>query len=518
MKSSRTLQPLPVFGIDYSKPGEHVAARATKDCRNVLVKRSLIQKRPGVESAGASLAERVQYMVELEKGNGTTYFLRIGPTKFEELNKTTLAWTSRASAPLTGATSDQISAALPLLGGDRILVYTNGKDAIRKFVGGGNDAVLGGTPPLAKFLLAFGNYLLLLNITSGGDRFPWRVQWSDTGDPENWNPVGSNAGSAELLDDSQDITGAGHHGQGFTIHKENGIYVAALTNSSAVFAFERRETGAGTVANKTILSLPSGEQLFLARDGLRLFNGITAPSIEAPINDELRDSLNPEFAYKSWGKIIKELDEAWIGVPIGSDDEPSTIYKFNYVTRQVYKDIRPDVTAVTEYKNTQGQLSWNELPSTWDSWVGPWDNISLASLNPIYIFGYADGSVKKQNTGSSDDGTAIEARWDSKDLTSLDFDEIGVADLLMRWQEIRIWAKGSGSIDVYYSLNGGTSYIFAGSIPLTADFPDDNASQVVYIDKVSVRCGIRLIHNGDNQTFHLKQYALVAVQREKAGN
>lgn len=515
MKRTKTTQALPVFGIDYSKPGEFVMARATKDCRNVLVRRSLIQKRPGVESAGLSLGERVQLMVELEKGNNTTHFVRIGPTKFEELNKTTLAWTSRAHAALTGVASNQISAAFPLLSGDRILTYTNGVDAVRKFVGGGNDAVLGGTPPLAKILLAYGDYLLLMNITDGGNRRPWRVQWCDTANPETWS--GGNAGSKELLEDSGDILGAGYMGRNFTIHKENAIYVGYLTNSSAVFAFERRETGAGAVANRTILSLPSGEQLFLARDGLRIFNAITAPLIEAPINDELKESLNPEYAYKSFGKVVRELDEAWICAPIGSDTEPSTIYKFNYVTRQVHKDVRQNVTAIAEYKNTQGQLSWDALPHTWNAWVGPWDSISLASLNPIYIFGYADGSVKKQNTGSSDDGTAIEARWDSKDLTALDFDEVGVPDLLMRWLEIRVWAKGGGSLDVWYTLDGGVTYLLGGTITLSSEFPSDNSPQVVYIDKVSVRCGIRLIHDDNNQTFYMKQYALHAVPREEAG-
>lgn len=515
MKRIRLTQPLPIFGIDKSKPGEFVAARATKDCRNVMVRRSIIEKRPGSESCGASLGERVQYMVELEKGSGTTYFVRIGPTKFEELNKSTLAWTNRASSALTGTAADQISVALPLLSGDRILTYTNGVDAIRKYVGGGNDAALGGTPPLAKFLLYYGSYLLIFNVTDGGTRYPWRVQWCDTADPETWS--GGNAGSKELLEDSSDITGAGYYGRNFTVHKENAIYIGGLTSSSAVFSFERRETGAGTVANKTILSLPSGEQIFLARDGIRLFNGISAPLIEAPINDELREFLNPEMAYKSWGKIIRELDEVWIGVPIGGDDEPSTIYKFNYVTRQLFQDERTDITAMAEYKNTVGQLSWDELPGTWDEWVGPWDSVALASLNPVYVFGFADGTVTKQNTSSSDDGSAIVARWDSKDFVSSDFEEVGEMDRFMRWQEVRLWAKGSGTLKVYITTDGGVTHSYAGSVSLTSNYPDDYSPLIVYVDEISVRFGIRLIHEDDATTFQLKQFAVTATPREQAG-
>lgn len=505
---------MPVFGIDTSKPGEYVMSRATKDCRNGSVLKNVITKRPGLQTAGLTLGERIQHMVELQKGNGTTYFVRIGPTKFEELNKTTLAWTSRANAPLTATDADQVSSALPLLTGNRILVYTNGVDNIRKYIGGVNDADLGGSPPKAKYVFHYADYLIALNITSGGNRFPWRIQWADTGDPETW--VGGNSGTKELLEDSDDISGAGIYGTKFTVHKENAIYVGQLTNTSGVFYLERRETGAGTVANATVISLPSGEQIFLARDGFRLFNGISAPLIDAYINDELRELLNPQYAYKSWGKIIRELDEVHIGVPIGSDTEPSTVYKFNYVTRQVFRDDRPNVSFFSQYLNTVGQVSWDDVPDSWDSRTEKWDSVALAALNPVYIFGYSDGTVKKRNTSSSDDGDAIEFKWDSKDFTSLDYPEIGEAGLLMRWMEVGLWMKGSGSASVYVSYDGGTTYSLAGSVDLASDYPSDFSPLVVYIDQISTRCSIRIVHDTNYETCYLKNFSLGAVKREES--
>lgn len=498
--------------MDVSQPGEYIASRATKRSLNLQIHRSLIEKRPGTAELGTSLGERVQYMAELDTG-ANTYFTRIGLTKFEELNKATLVWSDRAHAPLTGVVSDQISVAFPLLSGARVMVYTNGRDAIRKYIGGVNDAVLGGSPPLAKILIYYAGYLILMNITVGGNRFPWRVDWSDTGDIEQYS-TGS-AGSANLLEDSGDITGGGNWGQYFTVHKENAIYLAAQTNTSQVFRFERKETGAGAIAHRTVVSIPSGEQIFLSRDGLRLFNGISAPLIESPINDELRDYLNPEMAYKSWGKLIKELDEIHIGVPIGSDEEPTTIYKFNYRTRQVHKDIRANITAVGEYRNTIGQIAWDDLPTTWDGWVGPWDSVSLASLNPIHTFGFSDGSTTYQDTGSSDVGEAISGEWDSRDHTSVDLER--EHDLFVRWQEIRLWAKGSGTVTVYYTLDGGVTYMTAGTISLSSEFPSDYSPQVVWLDAVSTRFGIRLVHDGNNQTFIMKNYAVVGVPREEAG-
>jgi len=501
------LTPLPILGIDVSASGEFIAARATTFSQNVRIKRSNITKRSGTSMLGASLGERVQYLTELDNGT-TRHFMRIGLTKFEELNKATLAWTSKAGAVLTGTISDQISVAFPLLSGTRILAYTNGKDAIRKYTGTGTDDNLGGTPPLAKYLIYYGGYLLLLNVTDGGNAYPWRTQWSDTGDPEQW--ATGNAGSNDLLEDSGEITGAGYFGQYFTVHKDNAIYVGYLSNTSAVFRFERKETGAGTIAHKTILTLPTGEQIFLARDGFRIFNGITAPLIDSPIVDELRDTINPANAYKSWGEVVRDLDEAWIAVPIGSDTEPSTIYKFNYVTRQIHKDLRLNVTACSEYLNTDDK-TWDDMTHSWDSDTTVWNSSDLLSLSPAVIFGFSTGVMTRQNSSSSDVSDSIDAQWDSKDFTALDIDT--AEGTPMEWQEFQLWGKGTGTVEGFYSTDGGVTWVSFATLTLSSEYPSDFSPQVGYFHVISSRIRIRIKNNVLAETFSIKQFKLWAVAR-----
>lgn len=510
-KRVKLITPLPVLGIDTSKPGEYVAARATTFSSNMRVRRSIIEKRPGTEAVGVSLGERIQEQLEYDDGSNQ-HPIRIGLTAIQELNKATDVWSSIAGAALTGTITDQISYAFPLLSGQRILAYTNGRDPIRKYIGTGTDADLGGSPPRARFVFFFGGYLLLLDVTDSGNRFPWRIQWPDTGAPETW--TGGNAGSQELLEDSKGITGPGYFGSNtFTVHKEDSIYIGYLTDTSAVFRFERRDTGAGTIAHRTIKTLPTGEQFFLASDGFRLFNGNTAPLIESSITEDIRDSLNPENSYKSWAKVVRELDEIWCGVPMGSETEPTTIYKFNYVTRQMHVDNRESITAIGEYANTEGQPNWDSLTTSWDGWVGTWDNKRLLSLNPIICFGDSSGVTTRETIGSSDNGIAISATWDAKDITADDF---GLdPGMLMEFQEAHIWARGSGTLAIYVSFDGGGMWTLAGNITLTSDYPADTAPQVVYFDQLSARCRIRLSHNGLDQTVQFKQYALMGVPREE---
>lgn len=509
-RRAKLLVPLPVIGIDRSKPAQFVAARATTNAKNVRIRRSIIEKRPGTNALGLTLSERVQEIAEFS--DGTFYHLvRWGLTKFQEYNRVTGIWGSKTATPLTGAVGDQISYATPLLTGARILTYTNGLDVIRKYTGTGNDAALGGSPPKAKFIIDFGPYLLLLNVTDAGNHYGWRVQWPDTANPELWTT--GNAGSQDLLEDSGDITGGGKFGQYVTVHKEDSIYIGYLTQDTNVFHFERRATGAGSIAHRSIKTLPTGEQIFLARDGLRLFQGTSAPLLESPIADEIREFLNPLYAYKSFAVLRRELDEVWVAMPLGGDTEPATVYKFNYVTRQLHTDYRTNLSACSLYTNTIGLTAWDDLNHTWDAWVGPWNNIRLASLNPITAFGDSEGVTTKENTGSADNGVAIDLEWDSKDFGSDDF---GLEpNLMMEWQGFHLWLKGSGSASIYYSLDEGTSWILVDTVTLSSNYPDDTSPQVVYFDALGVKCRMRLKHDSIDQTVGMKQFAVIAVPREE---
>jgi hypothetical protein len=505
----RRVIPIPINGLDVSKPGEYIDSRATPDCQNITITRSTIEKRWGTGSLGDSLGERVLALAELERG-GTTYFVRIGATEAETYNKTTGVWSSILAAPLTASDTDRVDVAYPQLSALRTMVWTNGVDAIKKFTGSGNAASLGGTPPICKYLIDYGGYLILAWVKDGGTDYYARVQWSDTGDPEEW--VNGNAGSANLLDDGDEITGLGRFGEYITVHKATSIYVGYPVTSSQIFKFERKATGAGTICFATIQSLPTGEQIFLASDGLRLFNGITAPLIQSPITDEIREFLNPQYTGKCWSKLVREKDEYWCAMPIGGQTEPDTIYIYNYRTGQVYKDYRLNISACGDYKNTVGQLTWADKTNTWDSEISKWNDLVNLSLNNVVAFGGTTGTVSKRVSVSTDSGTAIESYWASKDYKS---EDAGLdADTLVRWLGLQIWAKGQ-TLEVEYSTDAGSTWTLATTLTLTSNYPLDSTPQMVYFNTVSSMLRVRFKNHENNETFSLKKFVLMAMPREE---
>lgn len=499
---------LPVLGLNTSAPGEYIDPREAPTCQNIEINRSVIQKRLGGNALGTSLGERVMAGRELQIGS-LGFTLRVGLTATELLDKITNTWSSVNHAVWTGTAADRFDFAFPILSGEKIMTITNGIDAIRKYTGVGNTAALGGSPPLAKYQVAYKTYLMLANITTGGNDFPWRVQWSDTGDPENWST--GNAGSQELIEDGLDITGLGLFGDYVTVHKESAIYVGYLVATSAVFRFDRKNTGVGAVSHDTIRSLPTGEQIFLARDGIHIFNGITAPLIPSPIMDEIRESLNPANAYKACSVVLREKDEYWCAMPIGSQTDPETVYKYNYRTGRVWKDVRPNLTAMWVYEKTD-QTTWDQEVGTWDSDTTRWDDVIYLDLNPVVLTGDSSGNVIRREAVYNDNGTAIDARWESKDYTAQDLgdNELG---RIVDWTAIQVWAKGN-TVDLEYSINGGDTWTAIGTITLDSDYPGDDAPDYGWFDVASSRIRFRFSNDTAGETFTLKQFVVEGQLRE----
>ncbi len=503
--------PIPNLGLVVDRPAEFVDARAISNCQNIAIKSNLISQKQGSVALGASLAERIMGMEELESGINT-YLVRVGLTKVEVLNKAVPSWSSIANSALSGTQDQPVDFAFPVLAGVKTMVFTNNNDNIRKFNGTGNDADLGGSPPKSKYVLDFGGYLLLAHVIDGGGttRFA-RVQWSDSGDPENWST--GNSGSVDLLEDSLEITGINRFGDFVCVHKERSISLGQLVDTSEVFRFSRKETGSGTIANGSIQNLPDGTQIFLARDGLRLFNGVSTALIPSPIIDELRDSMNPEYVHLSTSVIVKDLDEYWVGIAIGSQTLPETIYKYNYRTGQVYKDPFTDMTAMALMKRTDAE-SWDSDSDSWDSDTTRWDSVTELALHRQVVYANEDGETFLRSTSANDGGSAIDSIWDTKDFTVDDVAQGFNLGQLVRWKSIDLWAVGN-AVTLYYSTDSGTSWVVIGTATLSSVYPGDEDPNISYFDVMSSKIRFRLRNSTLGESWTMKKFALEFNVRER---
>lgn len=500
-----------IDGLDVSSPGEYISDNAATSVQNFRVSRGLLKKREGTTALGSAISTNDEIMAGRElTREGVSYNVRVGLDKMEYYNTGASAWSdiTGSTTDLTGSTSDLIDTAVPVLTGKRILCVSNGIDAIRKWTGTGDIVLLGGLPPVAKFIQEYKTYLVCAHILGGVD-VAQRVQWCDTADPETWS--GGNSGSVDLIEDGADITGLNIFGDYVAVHKATSIYLGALVSSNDIFRFDRRSVGKGTIANHTIVNLPTGEQVYLADDGIRLFNGVSAPLINQSANDELRDELNQEYAFKSWAVLVSDRDEVWVAVTLGSETTPDTVYKYNYVTQKLYKDTRSSITAAWRAVTASSSRTWDQLSGTWDAQTWRWnDSFINTDFTEIFLGNSIGQTYKVDGAALNDGSSAINAIWASKDYQA---DEIGQ---MCRWLEMQLWARGSGSLTVEYSTDRGNTWFEMGGSPytLTSDFPDDDSPIMFYFDVVATKFRVRLRINATGSILDIKQFKLGMKPRE----
>lgn len=457
-------------------------------------------------AATATFATNLEIMGGREfTREGISYNVRVGRDKIERYNSSTSAWTDITGTDLTGGTLDLVDIAIPLLTSKKIICITNGKDNIRKWAASGNTADLGGTPPVAKFIQEYKTYLVCANIAGGVD-VSQRVQWSDTANPENWST--GNSGSLDLVEDGGDITGLSLFGDFVCVHKENSIYTGYLVSSTAIFKFDRKSTGVGTIANGSIQNLPSGEQVFLAKDGLYIFNGVNCRSLSPKINDEIRDSINSEYASKAWSVIVREKKEVWIGIPLGDTYYGETVYKYNYETGVVIKDTRDNINAAWLGESTAG-LSWDEMVGTWDDNTSRWDGTGLLKGSDTINLSDINGlTYIISETTKNDNGVAIDAVYVSKDYQDSQ-------QRIARFCKLEFWGKGS-SVKVEYSTDQGDNWteMIDSEMALMDSYPTFDSPSIFYFDVVASQIRFRFSNNNLAEALSIKQFIISYVPRE----
>lgn len=497
-----------IKGIDVELPDEYIDDSAARNSENFEVRRNILTKRNGTSLVGeVIIGTDLEIMAGREfVREDVKYNIRVGRDKVEKYNTTTSLWEDiTGTTALTGTTTDLFSTAVPMLSGQPILCISNGKDVIQKWNTTGTLADLGGTPPVAKFIQEYKTYLVCANIAGGTD-IAQRVQWCDTADPEEWSA--GNSGTVDLIEDGGSITGLNLFGNYVCVHKNESIYLGYLVSSTDVFKFDRKSTGVGTIANGSIQNLPTGEQIFLARDGLHIFNGISALVIKSGVNEEIRDGLNKQYASKAWSLLVQEKDEVWIGIPIGDQTTGETVYKYNYLTKTILKDTRPLINCAWRGAATVG-LSWDDMIGSWDSNNERWDGtgllVSADTLNLSSTDGY---TYKIDPSTNSDNAVAVKARWETKDF-------INDQESLCRWNGLQLWAKGN-SVRVQYSTDGGDTWTDATGSPMTINdkYPADSSPDIFYFDVVSSKIRFRFSNDELDGSLAIKQFIISYTVRE----
>lgn len=505
-KTNMPIQPIiaPRGGLRFDLPADLISDVEMSGGQNVFFEDGVIKKRYGYTRMGNTslpLSGAVVGIDQFYDFSGNNWLFALTENKIYHWNTSTDEWETHDSTnygegsygeglygqgdtdSFSGTDEDFFSYDYirKTTESDPWWVCTNGVDSIKVFKGSGYtnvepliaDYPSGVTALLAKYVVEFKDHLLLLDVSEEGNRYPQRIRWSDTADPEDF--LNGNASYVDLPGADWIVGGIKFRGDFLAVFKEKSIWLGTATGETDIFDFDQIIAGTGCASGQTIRNLPN-EIIFLGWDNVYSFNGIDVTPIGLPIQRELVATLNPEEINRCFAKVVEDQNEYWLFIPTGSNTYPDVAWCYNYRLRKWTKYKYSNyITMFGDYQ-LQATVSFNNLVGSFNGQTWRYDDRTLLLAMPITLLGNSDGYVYKYTTarrneywastygsGLYGDGfysagvKAVDAYFDTKDFNFTQLME------RQRIPRMDISWKGTG-LDIYYSTDKGDTWTLIKSL------------------------------------------------------
>jgi hypothetical protein len=311
---------------------------------------------------------------------------------------------------------------------DKILVFTNGVDKIKKWDGSGaiSDLTMTGiTCDWAKCVGYFGSSLsehtIIANMNDGSTNLPHQIMVSDAGDPEAYSGA-----YYELLTSNDEITALKALGTRLVIYKRKSISLAWATpeggNDDPLDLDQNKITEVGCPAPRTIQDFGS-YHLFLGLSGdsvnVYAFNGINVETIGSDIYADLKSKVRLSMVHRSFAFTLQSRSLYCLFVPTGTSDYPDLVYVFNYVEKHWTIWEFTDMMMAYGFMRQEYNPTWAEihaLTTLWPAMEMRWSDLKFYSQDAFPLVGDAAGYVYDfRDIYDDDDGDDIDAFFVTKD-------------------------------------------------------------------------------------------------------
>ena len=438
---------LPTKGVDFSQPSTFIDDRSGFP-KNVRIYRGELRKRPGKSLYGSVITGgQVMGLGKLETFS-ESFLVRASKTNVQRYNTSISDWSDIGDIVFQGGDGDFFNFANIVE--SNMIAIVNGYNHPRKWTGGGNTAVLGGSPPIAKYACYLSPYLLLAYTNDGITTKPWGYDWCDTGNPEKWS--GGNSGSGVTADDPSFIRNIMKLNEYAAIYKQDSIWLLQKVTTSDIFQPYCMKTGVGLIASRAVADA-EGIHYFMGENDFYSFNGLRVDPIGKAVRDEVFERLDRDYVDRCFAIHVQELNEIWFYVVYSGTPWPQDIYKYNYRTGFWYYDTCDQITSALRW-NKVVSADWDDDPNSWDSDLTIWDQgVDSPGFEEV-IFGDAYGRTSKLDYSVADDnGVAVSASFVSKDFVADQF------ETRKRWLQLDIWAMGPAKLYVDYSVDYGVNWV-----------------------------------------------------------
>lgn len=482
----------PVKGMNFSTPSNYLPDGYVFP-QNMQYNRGELGKRFGKSVLGdVSLgALPVLHLGIFEQSSGTVKLVRHTRKNIEVFNSGTGLWNDFTGLDMTGTDTDFYDHTV-VTELDMYIFVNSRIDAPRKILDATNSVALGGSPPKAACIEYMTPYVLLGDIESG-DRFPYEVQWCDTGAPEVWS--GGNSGGDLLSDEPSAIRRIKKLRNYAMVYKEKSLYRGFQVGSPDIFDFSCLGLGKGIYAPRSIAD--DGEiHYYMGLQDFYKCDAIRSESFGAPVRDYIFSRLNRDASNSCHAIHVEQYKEIWFFITTTGYTMPNEVWKYNYALDFWYFDTVQNAICSAMYKQT-GFSTWDNALRSWDAQLGNWDKQAGVKEAPLPVFGFDTGFTGKHDENVVDDfDQAVESHIDTRDYTGVS--SLGL-ERDLRFVQVDVWARGT-SLRLSYSLDYGTTWTFVSENTLGATIE----KTTFWFDVMAKHIRFRLEQNGQGKRFFVR--------------
>lgn len=346
----------------------------------------------------------------------------------------------------------------------------------------------------AKRIIAFGAYLVAINILDGANAYPHLVRWSSETPgpgslPASWDYTDPtvDAGAYDLPDvNSGRLLDAMTLGGRLVLYKGQSTWIMRRVGGRALFSFESLFETVGILTQRCVAITPDGSSHIVATgDDIIIHSGQGQP--KSVVNKRLRNAifndLDTDHYVNSFCFTDQHHDEVWFCYPQQGQIQPNRAVVINTRTGALTES---DVS----WRNVGAGVIEETSDEVWDTGVDTWDSDpetwSTSSRHNLVFVDTANTKFRKANTGLLRNGAGYPATLQRTSLSLIGKKRTGewIVNHEIRKMFRRLWPKINGGP---VRVRIGYQQVVGGSVTWGAYQAFDPATQVTVDDVGSGR-------------------------------
>jgi hypothetical protein len=318
---------------------------------------------------------------------------------------------------------------------------------------------------------SYKNFLVALNITKNGTRFPYMVKWSHPADPGavpvTWDETDAtkDAGELDLASDTGELVDGLPLRDSFMIYGQRGIWRMDFTGGVAVFRFQKVFGSSGALNRNCIVEV-DGVHVVLTRDDVIVHDGQNPRSVLDNVSRRtLFDKIDADNLGACFVTHNPYFREVLVCYPLAGESQPTRALVWNYANKTVaFRDIPRAYSAdVGEVDSDTGQ-TFEDQADPFDAYVGTFSGGSYLNNAQRLVMADATGKLQLMDGSTLYDGALPAAYVERLGLS------FGSAESIKCIRSIRPRISGTNGAKVRVRVAGMADHFASPVYSASADF------------------------------------------------